>query len=171
MVCPPLTSVFPQHICLIFSSFWNQENMGVSDGSWMELLENVWGLNEAVCIPLIITWMFSRTALRCVKSTTLYALTGRLIAGEQSQRGSFMVWNVNKNIALDEALKTDAWGIIPAPGTDHNKWFFLLEEVQFRLSSWKKWSKGIIYVQVGVGSSVEEWQSPLSALQCTLLCL
>ena len=33
------------------------------------------------------------------KSTTPYALTGQLVAGEQEQLGPFMVRNVNKNIA------------------------------------------------------------------------
>ncbi len=101
---------FP-HICLIFSSTeigkiweWGRE-LG-----YKEMQE----VHEKQCSFVISVFSRSGTARRWVKSTTLNALTGQSVAGEQAQSGPFMVRNVNKNIAWDRVIKTDAWGIIPS---------------------------------------------------------
>lgn len=114
MVCPALTPVSPppllHHICLIFSS---SEKVWVAWGrewvtppvirkyrrgpSWRS---SVCSFERWVCFPeveLALRWVSPHKSLWSDRSVS------------RSRLDPFMVRNVNKNIAWDRVIKTDAW--------------------------------------------------------------
>lgn len=118
MVCPALTPVFPPpHTPHTHTSVWYsvalKSGKCESEGGNEVIIDGPLGAVQP-CDECVFQ---KSKSPKVSKTTTLYALTGQLVAGEQEQLGPFfMVRNVNKNIAWDRVIKADAWGGHPITG-------------------------------------------------------